>query len=251
MAEALTVITEFRNGVAIVRLNRPQNGNSLNLAMCAELKSTFKDLSSNDEVGAVLFTGEGRLFCTGGDVAAMAAADDKAAFISELASAAHEAVLEIARFPKPIVSAIHGPSAGAGISFALLTDYVVAGPKATFTTAYVAIGLTPDCGQSWLLPRAIGVQRALDLTLTTRTVSRDEALELGIVAKPSDDPFATALEIAQKFASRATGALGQARKLIRQSDSTDFQAHLDLEAATITQAAASPEAAELITQALR
>ena len=158
------------------------------------------------------------------------------------------AVRLMADLGKPIVSAVQGSAAGAGLSLVLLSDIVYAAPSASFATAYTSVGLTPDCGQSWLLPRAIGTGRALELTLTSRRISADEGATLGIVSQivAENRLLEDAHACAVRLANGPTHALGAARSLIRAGESSRFQQHLELEASTIARMAATRATADLI-----
>jgi 2-(1,2-epoxy-1,2-dihydrophenyl)acetyl-CoA isomerase len=137
VGEQRLVLLDVRDGVARITFNRPDSGNALDAAMALEFTEALQAVRADEAARAVLLTGNGRLFCAGGDLRAMHAAADRGAFLRELADAAHRAIRELA---------------------------------ATFVTAYTSVGLTPDCGQSWLLPRAVGLGRALDLTLVPSRV---------------------------------------------------------------------------------
>lgn len=144
-------------GVATITLNRPDQGNAIDMDLARALGAAARDCAGDPAVRCVVLAGNGRLFCAGGDIASFAAAGDRAgAFLHELASALHEAALVLARMDKPLLTLVHGPAAGAGLSLALLGDVVLAGEAAHFTAAYSGIGLTPDGGMSWLLPRRRG-----------------------------------------------------------------------------------------------
>jgi 2-(1,2-epoxy-1,2-dihydrophenyl)acetyl-CoA isomerase len=205
-------------------------------------------IARDEVVRTVLLAGRGRMFCAGGDLRSMYAAENRGSFVHALALAAHDAVRALATLRKPIVAAVRGSAAGAGLSLALLADIVLADPGSSFLTAYTSVGLTPDCGQSWLLPRAVGTQRALELTLMPRRVSAEEAHALGIVSRvvAERDLIDEATAVAERLAAGPAHALGEARALIREAALEGFDAHLDLEAATIARMAASAEAGSLI-----
>jgi 2-(1,2-epoxy-1,2-dihydrophenyl)acetyl-CoA isomerase len=248
VADVRPVLLEVRDGVARITFNRPGSGNALDIAMAVEFTRTLQAVRADDAARAVLLTGNGRLFCAGGDLRAMHAAADRGAFLRELADAAHRAVRELAALDKPVVAAVHGSAAGAGLSIVLLSDLVLAAPAATFLTAYTSVGLTPDCGQSWLLPRAVGLGRALDLTLVPRRVPATEAVALGIATRvvQENSLLDEAHALAAQLASGPALALGQARALLRSADKTGFDPHLDLEAETIARMAATRESGALI-----
>jgi len=241
------VLMDVSDGVARVVLNRPAHGNALDLAMARRLGECLAQIASDGSVRAVLLSGRGRLFCAGGDLAAMAEAPDRAAFVRELAMAAHDAVQILAFLEKPVVAAVQGAAAGAGLSLVLLADLVVASSTATFATAYTSVGLTPDCGQSWLLPRAVGISRALELTLTSRRISAAEAHERGLVTRVVElDSLMAEADVLARRLAQGPASLGPARALVRGGYAEGFREHLAREAATISRAAAAADTGALI-----
>ena len=242
------VLLDVENGVARIVLNRPETGNALTVEICHGLRAAFESVSNDASARVVLLSAQGRQFCAGGDLRAIQIAPDRAAFVLELVTAAHAAVRVIAELKKPVVTSVHGAAAGAGLSLVLLSDLVIASDRASFMTAYTAVGLTPDCGQSWLLPRAIGSSRALDLTLQSRRVGAQVALSMGLVSRVvADGTHADeALRLARSLADGPAEASGRARALIRQGYAAGFDAHLDLEAASISAMAGTVEAGALI-----
>jgi 2-(1,2-epoxy-1,2-dihydrophenyl)acetyl-CoA isomerase len=242
------VLYDAVDGVATIELNRPAASNALDLPLCAALLSAVEAAAADESVRAVLLLGRGKLFCGGGDVAAMAAASDRAAFLQELADAAHEAVLAFDRLEKPVVAGVQGAAAGAGLALTLSADLVVAAESAKFLTAYTAIGLTPDTGTSWLLPKVVGLKRALELNLTNRRLTAIEAVEWGIATSTcSDDSVAgSARELAHRLAAGPAYAYGQARALLRASVDRSLSDQLTAEARTIAAASTTPEAKKLI-----
>jgi 2-(1,2-epoxy-1,2-dihydrophenyl)acetyl-CoA isomerase len=198
-------------------------------------------------VGAVLLAGEGPHFCTGADVGALAAtgaAEDPRSAVRELAEELHELVRALVEVPVPVVAAVRGWAAGAGMSLVLAADIAVAGVSTRLRPAYPAIGLTPDGGLSWTLPRAVGAARARHILLTDRVLDADEALALGLVATvvPDDDVVAEADGLAQRLADGPTRALGRTKRLVRAEG--DLDAHLDAEADAIAESVADAEGRE-------
>jgi 2-(1,2-epoxy-1,2-dihydrophenyl)acetyl-CoA isomerase len=243
------VLLDVRDGVAHVTLNRPETGNALDVPVSRALLGILRQVAADDSAHAVLLTGSGRAFCAGGDLRSMDAATDRGGYVLELAHAAHDAVRALEALGKPVVTAVQGSAAGAGLSLALLSDFVLAAPDSVFVTAYTAVGLTPDCGQSWLLPRAVGTMRALDLLLISRSVPAQEAHVLGIVSRVTGQGsvFAEAEALALKLARGPAHALGHTRALVRSGYADGFAAHLDREAETISQMAATEAAGTLIS----
>lgn len=243
------LLVETAAGVTHLRLHRPDTGNALDLPMCHAMLDALEAVVADRGVRVILLSGEGRMFCAGGDLRAMAEADDRSAFVADLAQAAHRFVSVLYRLDRPVVAAVHGAVARAGLSLALLSDLVVADARTTFVTAYTSVGLTPDLGQSWLLPRAVGLGRALDLTLESQPFGATRAAELGIVSRVSEgDALAEARELADRIAD-GPAALGDARRLLRGSfDADAFDEHLATEARTIAHCAARDDAGGLIAR---
>lgn len=241
-----TVVT-IEDGIAHLELNRPDAANALDLATAQELVAAFTTISAQPEVKVVMLSGRGRLFCGGGDLGVMTG-PDPAATLFELARTVHVFVEQLVALERPVIVAVQGAAAGAGLAFALAADLVLAGSTARFSSAYGGVGLTPDCGTSWLLPRTVGLHRALELTLTGRVLTAAEAHDWGIVTTVVDDDavLARARELAQSMASVAPAALGQTKRLIHQGLSATLPEHLALEAETIARQGASDEAQGLI-----
>lgn len=242
------VLYDVHAGVARIALNRPDASNALDMAMCVALLEAVDAAALDEAVRVVLLTGRGGLFCAGGDVTGMAAAEDRAGHLQRLADAAHGAVRALDRLEKPVVAGVQGAAAGAGLALTLSADLVVAGESARFVAAYTAIGLTPDCGLSWLLPHTVGLRRALEMTMTNRRISPAEAVEWGLATStcPDDAVGDVASGLAEKLAAGPAAAFGKSRSLLRSSYTRSLDAHLDLEAATIAAAGATSEATALI-----
>jgi 2-(1,2-epoxy-1,2-dihydrophenyl)acetyl-CoA isomerase len=243
---------EVGDRVATITLNRPGRSNALDLELAHRLSVALARAGDDPDCDAVVLGGAGERFCVGGDLRAMAAAPDRPAFLAELAAAAHQAVRAMQGLAKPIVVAVQGAAAGVGFSLALSADLVVAGHSATFVTAYTSVGLTPDGGLSWLLPRTVGQQRALALILTSAPLSADAAHRLGIVAELSDDAgvASCAHSLAIRLAGQPRHALVGARRLVRSSWEATLDEHLDREAASISRSVAEESTVSLIERFL-
>lgn len=242
------VLVQVEAGVGQLRLNRPAAANALNLAVADAITAAVARLSDDPHVATVLVTGAGRRFCAGGDMAALAGAPDGPAFGYELATRLDVAFQTLAELPKPVVVAVHGAVAGAGLALMLSCDVLVAERSTRFHAAYPAVGLTPDCGLSWLLPRAVGSVRALDLLLTDRVLSADEALEMGLVARVVQDGtgYEVATKLATDLAAGPAYALGRTKHLVRAAWETDRAAHGTHESHTIADVAATSYAKAVI-----
>lgn len=240
-----TVDVETRGSVAIVTLNRPAQANTLNLQMGMDLLAAAMTCARSPAVRAVVLTGAGKNFCFGGDLHGMTAKGGADAYLRELTSYLHAAISLFVRMDPPVIAAARGTAAGAGIGLVAMADLAVAAESAKFTLAYTSAGLTPDAGSSFLLPRAIGARRAMELMLMNRVLSAPEALSWGLVNRvvPDSKVFDEALAIAAQLAAGPTRAFGKVKRLIAQSLG-GFESQMVLEAETIAAQAASAEGEE-------
>lgn len=238
-----------RDGVAHITLNRPGAANALDPGLSHALRLAAERAAADVNAKTVLITGSGARFCGGGDVAAFAAAEDKPAFLHQLALDADAAVRALESLAKPVVAAVHGAVAGAGLAIMLAADVVVAAQQTKFVFAYPGIGLTPDCGVSYLLPRAIGQQRALGFALANKPITAATAHEWGMVAEVVHDvdvAVTRATQVALDFAAGPAAALGQARRLLRAGWELERVAVGVEEADTISRMVGGDEAVRLI-----
>lgn len=204
-------------------------------------------------VGAVLLRSEGRNFSVGGDLKAFVAqGDDVGAYVTAVAGAAHAAVLGLVGLSVPVIAEICGAVAGGGVGLALSADLVVAARSAKLRLAYTALGLTPDCGASWFLPRLVGERRALDLTFTNRVLRPAEAEQWGLFNRVVDeeDLPSVAEELARSLATGHVHALSRAKLLVRAGRLDELHDHLECEAEFIADAAARPEVRAAMRQFL-
>lgn len=241
------VLLERHGGVAVVTLNRPEVSNAADLGLASAFRETV-DAVRTSGARAVLVAGAGARFCGGGDLAAMLASDDRPAYVRRIADTFTAALRDLSELPVPVVAAVHGAVAGAGLALMLSADLVVAARGTKLLMAYAAVGLTPDCGVSWLLPRAVGQQRALELALTGRALTADEAHGWGLVTRVVDDGahLDEGLALATQLADGPSHALGQAKRLVRSSFEVVRERSGVDEAETIERAVATPEAVALI-----
>ena len=226
------VLFERTGAVAWLTLNRPDAGNAIDVALARCLLDRVTAVEADPAIRCVVVRGHGRMFCAGGDVKALSAAGDALPdLLREILSFLHPAIAHLARMEKPVVTAVHGPAAGAGLGLAAVGDIALAEPDAHFTAAYSRIGLTPDGGATWLLPRLIGLRRAQEIALTNRRVAAEEAAAIGlltrVVAKGALGQEVAAL--AESLAGSATGALGRTKRLLLASDAAALETQLDAE----------------------
>jgi 2-(1,2-epoxy-1,2-dihydrophenyl)acetyl-CoA isomerase len=240
------VTYQVADGVAHVELNRPRAANAFDLAMSHALGEAVDAAASDSTVRAVLLTGAGQRFCAGGDVASFAAAQDRPTYILELAHHLDGALQSLAAMPKPAVCAVQGAVAGAGLGVMLSCDLIVAETSTKFAFAYPSVGLTPDCGVSYLLPRAIGSHRALGFALSGRPIIAKTALDWGLVTEVSDDPTARAIELSMRLTAGPSAALGETRRLLRRSWESNRADMGEEEAQTISRMVRSEVAQSLI-----
>ncbi len=241
-----TLRLDIEAGIADLVLARPDAANTVNLPLAQELEAAVDELRGDPSVRAVLLRGEGRLFCGGGDLKSFAKEPDLAGHLEAVTRHLHAALQGLAALDAPVVAAVHGSAAGAGLGLVGAADLVVAAESATFVMAYTKIGLTPDGSSSWYLTRALGLRRALELTLTNRVLTAAEALDWGLVNRvvPDTQAASAARALAEQLATGPTGAFGRAKRLLAAAGGNDLGSQLALETATLCRSAASPEASE-------
>ncbi|HEX3094194.1 MAG TPA: enoyl-CoA hydratase-related protein [Candidatus Angelobacter sp.] len=233
-----SILFDVRENVAHVTLNRPQAGNALDLAMAKELAAVALECESNRHIRAVLLSGAGKSFCAGGDVKVFAAQQQLPHYLREITSYLHLAVSRFARLDAPMVAAVHGSATGGGFSLAISCDLVLAAESATFLMAYSKIGMAPDGGSTYFLPRLVGLKRAMELALTNRVLSAAEARDWGIVTEvvAPDNLAARAEELARSLAQGPTGAFGSAKRLLHGGWSQTLETQMELESRAIAEA---------------
>src|SRR5580698_3578001 len=182
-----TVRLEIRDAIAFLTLSRPEAANTMNLQFGREFLSAALAIEAA-RVRAVVLTGQGKNFCFGGDLKGMvASSSDVGAYLSELTTNLHAGMALLARLDAPVIAAVNGTAAGAGLGLVLAADLAIAGRGAKFAPAYTGVGLTPDAGCTFLLPRAVGYKRAMELLLTNRVLGAEEALAWGLINEIVDD----------------------------------------------------------------
>ena len=225
-------LTVDDQGVATVTLNRPDALNAINDEMKAELAEVWRELANRRDARAVLLTGAGRAFTTGGDIKQMD--PDRTLETSRLrmTKLLREVVIPLYRMDKPVVAAVNGHAHGLGLAMALACDIAYAAESAVVSLAFVRIGLAPDGGISYLLTRAVGVSRAKELMFTGRRLTGAEALELGLVNRvlPDDELLPAARELATQLAQGPTIALGAAKRSLNAAPLASIEEIAELEA---------------------
>ncbi|MEV0245892.1 enoyl-CoA hydratase-related protein [Nocardia sp. NPDC050712] len=198
------------------------------------------------EVGAVLLTGTGANFCAGGNVRGFAAATDRSAHIHALATTLHDFVRALDATPVPVVVGVQGWAAGAGMSLVCAADIALGGPATKLRPAYPGIGLSPDGGMSWTLPRVVGLGRAREILLTDAVLDAEEAVRLGLLSRlvADEDVRAEALTLARTLATGPRSTFATMKTLLAQSDSSTLSDQLDAERDAIAAAASTPAGQE-------
>ena len=241
-----TVKFELAGDVAWITLNRPEAGNSINLQFGRDLLDAATRCRGTHGVRAVVVTGAGKAFSFGGDLSAMMMNEGDAieAYLRELTVDLHAAIVAFTRLDAPVIAAVNGTAAGAGVGLVAMADLAIAAESAKFSLAYTGVGLTPDGSTSYFLPRLLGAKRAMELVLTNRPLSAAEALEWGLVNQVVPDASLRneAGRLADRLAAGPIGAFSHAKRLLRSEAS--LEAQLEDESRTIARQATSAEAAE-------
>ncbi len=247
MSNAFTTIRlDIREGVAHFTLTRADAANTMNLQFGREFLAAAAALRTDSAVRAVLLSGEGKNFCFGGDLRAMVAAGaDVNAYLTQLTTDVHAGMTHLARMDAPVVVAVQGTAAGAGLGLVLAADLAIAGKSAKFAAAYTAVGLTPDAGSTFSLPRAVGYKRAMELFLTNRVLDAERALDWGLVNQVvEDDKVAeTAAALAARLAAGPRGAFGGVKRLLAEAE-PGWEAQLARESRSIAARAETAEGRE-------
>lgn len=242
-----TVLVAVDGPVARITLNRPEAANSLTLPMCRALLQAAIRCDEDPAVRAIVLTGAGERFCAGGDLGHFSELGDGiAAGLKEMTQYLHGAISRLARTAAPVITAVNGAAAGAGMSLAVAGDLALASEDAKFTMAYTAAGLSPDGSSSWFLPRIIGLRRTQELMLTNRRLEAAEALEWGLVNQvvPGDVLLDEAEALARRLAEGPTRAFGTVKRLLSNSFGESLETQMALEAEGIAGCSRSEDGRE-------
>lgn len=225
-----SILSEIKNGVAILTLNRPDKFNSFNREMALLLQQKLDEYAENDEVRCIYLIGSGKAFCAGQDIGELVG--ENAIGLDKILSQHYNPIVtRIREYKKPVVAAVNGVAAGAGANIALCCDIVLAASSASFIQAFSKIGLVPDSGGTFFLPRLIGFQKASALMMLGDKVDAEEAEKMGMVYKVfHDDSFvAESLQVAETLAMMPTKALAGIKKLLNNSFSSTWHEQLFME----------------------
>jgi 2-(1,2-epoxy-1,2-dihydrophenyl)acetyl-CoA isomerase len=234
--ELETLEIEVDGDVGTLTLNRPDALNAMSPDLINELTVAAAWLADRAPIRGLIITGAGRAFCSGGDVNwfKRGVSDERVDLPSEVrrgAEALHQAIVDIRRIPYPVIAAINGPAAGAGMSLALSADFRIASEEAFLAIAYGRIGASPDGGMTYFLPRVVGPAKALELALGDPNLDAQAALDAGLVSEvvPADQLLPRAREKAEKLAAMAPYYVRMAKRLLHESIENSLTDHLQLE----------------------
>src|ERR1700681_4645902 len=242
-----TILVDKRGGYRIVTLNRPDRLNAFNETMHGELRAAIEDAERDPSCRALLLTGAGRGFCAGQDLADRLAKPGEAAAVGDaLGTYYNPLVRQLRSLPFPVVAAVNGVAAGAGANIALACDIVLAARSASFVQAFAKVGLVPDSGGTWFLPRLVGPARARGLALTAAPLPAETAEAWGLIWKAVDDDvlMAQAEKLCAQFAAAATIGLALTKRALDASWDNDLETQLELERELQRQASLTPDYAE-------
>ena len=226
-----TILLEKKEGVGLITFNRPATLNALEVLLEREVLQALTAWVEEEDVRAVILTGEGRAFSSGGDVRKM----EKGMELFESKSWVEDggrvtkAILDL---PKPVIAAVNGPAVGGAVNMALACDFVIASEKAYFSEIFAQVGLIPDAGGHWILPRLVGYRKAIELIFTAERIDSRRALELGLINKvvPHETLMEESFSLAKKLAQGPTRAFGLTKAILQKSFSADLSEILEMEA---------------------
>lgn len=226
------VNTKFNNGVFEIELNSPENFNALNKEILTALERAVIEARLNSDVRSVLLYGNGKAFCSGGDLKDFGTNVNDPIEAHDFIRNAHRSILEIYNIEKPVIAAVHGFAVGAGCNLALACDLVISDESATFSELFCEIGAMPDAGGLYFLAQRVGMHIASDLILTGKKLSGREAMKLGLINEVVEEgkSYEKGLEIARKLAEGPTKAFGIAKRIMHQAPYLSFEDFLQLEA---------------------
>lgn len=233
----MELIVSIQDQICKITLNRPTVFNSFNQAMAYQLQETLKKAAANDEVRLIILTGEGKAFCAGQDLSE--ATDPNGPSLKDIVSKHYNPIIELIRsIEKPVLAAVNGVAAGAGANIALACDITIAKKSASFIQAFSKIGLIPDSGGTFFLPRIIGMQKSLALMMTGDKVTAEQADQMNLIYKAVDDEQFDVFvaEFAKNLAMMPTRGLGLTKKAINASFTNSLEEQLALEGLLQTEA---------------
>ncbi|MGA2285960.1 MAG: enoyl-CoA hydratase [Dehalococcoidia bacterium] len=239
------ILYEKRDGIAVITLNRPEKLNAWTAQMAAEVAQALVDANDDKDAGVVLFKGAGRAFCAGADIGEFkmrADAQDAGVEVQTVRSD-FPSLIQLLHFGKPSIAAVHGYAMGIGVTLPMNCDMRIAAENARLNTQFLNVGLTPEFGSSYLLPRMIGLARACELVYMPMTFGAQEALEMGLVNRvvPDDRLLEEAMNIASIIAKRPPFALRKAKETIFRNLDSDYTEALERETAAFAECMSTAE----------
>jgi 2-(1,2-epoxy-1,2-dihydrophenyl)acetyl-CoA isomerase len=240
----MPILVETYPGYRLITLNRPERLNALTVEMADALSAALDDAAADASCRALLLTGTGRAFCAGQDLTAIVGIEP--AGIGQLLDHYNPLIKQLRALPLPVVCAVNGVAAGAGANLALACDIVIAARGASFVQAFARIGLIPDCGGTWFLPRLVGMARARALSMLADPVPAATAAEWGMIWQVVDDDqlMTKARALAGRLAGAATHGLALTKRALDAAENNGLDRQLDLERDLQAAAGASPDHAE-------
>ena len=245
-----TIHLEEKEGIAIVYLNRPEAYNAFDLDMVQRLAETLITLSLDRNIAGVVISGKGKAFCAGGDLRWVnSQGNDLSKAFHALAARFHQAIIEIRRMPKPVVAAVNGLAVGGGFSLTLACDFRIMAPSTTLKQGYTSNGLSIDGGGTFMLPRLVGMAKALEVAAFDRPIDSEKAAEWGLVTGMADDgqTVEAAFDLLSKLKKRSLTSFAASKKLITDSFNTSFETHLENERNLLSYVASQPNGVEGLT----
>jgi len=240
-----TILFAVRDNVAHLTLNRPEAANSLNASLSAEMMDAVVRCEEDADIRALVITGTGRFFCAGADLKGFYSAGSE---LKSRVSVFHAVISRLVRADFPVVAAVNGAAAGAGMGLACACDLVIAAESARFTMAYTKIGLSPDGTTTYFLPRRIGIGRAMELVMLNRTLSAREALDWGIANRVVADASLAeeAHSLAAQLAAGPTRAYGAAKRLMQSGFTESLETQIEMELRSVGALARTEDARQAI-----
>ncbi|MEV4144446.1 enoyl-CoA hydratase-related protein [Amycolatopsis sp. NPDC049691] len=248
--EFRTVEYSVTDGVGMLRLNRPKARNAINEAMPPELMEVAQRAAADTTLRALVISGHGPAFTVGGDIGAFAdtARDDLPGVLRRMTRSYHTALRLLSEIDTPVIASVHGAVAGGGLGLLYVADVALAAENTKFATGFAALGLSGDGGNSWFLPRLVGLRRASELYFGERVLDAREALDWGLVSEvvPADQLEARTAEVTQRLANGPTRAYGEIRRLLRDSWAAGLPEQLHAETEALARTAATQDTAGAI-----
>lgn len=226
-----TLTFEVNDSIGLITLNRPDSKNALDLQMRTDLTKVILHVREDQDISALIITGSGGAFCAGGDLKSLSEESRSITANRKRVQDLHLWFRELVDLELPVIAAVDGPAFGAGLNLALAADFIFASPRARFCAVFGRIGLVPDLGGFFLLPRIVGLQAAKDIVFTARTVEPEEAKSLGMIRDivPQEDLLSHALTFAKQFANASRPAIGMAKTILNKSSELDQRALSEME----------------------